>query len=327
MRNLRRNWRIIALLAGPGLLVYTLVLPLPLIRTAILSFYSYNILQPAHFIGLRNYINLFTLVPNFKTSLLNTLYLVAGSIALQIPLAFVLAYWFGTGKVRGAKIFRNIFFFPVVVSGTAVGLLWNALLQPNIGLVDAIFRDIGFANFQKSWLSDPHLAIWAVVVSISWQFFGYHMLIFSAGISALPPGVLEAAAIDGAGEWRTLRRVVLPIMRPFLLVSLILIISSSVIIFANVIALTNGGPANSSQVLALQMYNESFFYQQYGYGSAIAVVLLLLNIVLVGGVTLVFSGRLSRRSRAERTGRKVSRAKIAPATPAVPAAYPVGGSE
>lgn len=298
MRNMKRNWKTITILALPGLIVYSLVLPAPLIRTVIYSFYSYNVLEPAKWIGLENYRAIFSTDPDFKRSLINTLYLTGGSIVLQIPIAFVLAYWFGTGKVRGSKIFRNIFFFPVIVSGTAVGLLWSALLQPNIGLLDGIIRGIGFSHFNESWLSSPTFAIWAVVVSISWQFFGYHMLIFSSGITSLPPGVIDAAQIDGAGEWRTLRSVVLPIMKPFLLVSLILIISSSVTIFANVIALTNGGPANSSQVLALQMYSDSFFYQRYGYGSALAVLLLVLNIILVGGVSGLFSGRLTAKGRA-----------------------------
>lgn len=308
MRRMRRNWKTIALLALPGIVVYSLVLPLPLIRTVLLSFYSYNVLEPAHFIGLRNYTAIFTLDPNFKHSLLNTLYLIGGSIVLQIPIAFILAYWFGTGKVKAKRLFRNIFFFPVIVSGTAVGLLWSALLQPNIGLVDGLIRAVGFKHFNESWLASPHFAIWAVVVSISWQYFGYHMLIFSSGITSLPAGVLEAAEMDGAGEWRTLRSVVLPIMKPFLLVSLILIISSSVIIFANVIALTNGGPANASSVVALQMYNQSFFYQQYGYGSALAVILLVLNVILIGVVTGLFSGRLTRAGRAQkrldRTGKQ-----------------------
>jgi len=297
VRSMRRNWKTITVLALPALIVYSLVLPLPLIRTIFLSFYSYNVLEPAHFIGLRNYITIFTVDPIFKHSLLNTIYLIAGSVVLQIPLAFVLAYWFGTGKVAAMRVFRNIFFFPVVVSGTAVGLLWSALLQPGIGLIDGIIRVVGFSHFNESWLASPNFAIWTVVVSVSWQYFGYHMLIFSSGITSLPPGVLEAAQVDGAGEWRSLRKIVVPLMKPFLLVSLILIISSSVIIFANVIALTNGGPDNASTVVALEMYNQSFFYQQYGYGSAIAVILFVLNVILVGGVTGLFSGKLTRKGR------------------------------
>lgn len=313
MRTIRRNWKTISILTLPALIVYSLILPLPLIRTVILSFYSYNVLEPAHFIGLRNYITIFTLDPIFKPSLVNTFYLIGGSIVLQIPLAFVLAYWFGTGKVRAMRLFRNIFFFPVVVSGTAVGLLWSALLQPNIGLVDGIIRAIGFSSFNESWLASPTFAIWAVVVSVSWQYFGYHMLIFSAGITSLPPGVVEAAQVDGAGEWRILRSIVLPIMKPFLQVSLILIISSSVIIFANVIALTNGGPANASSVVALEMYNQSFFYQQYGYGSALAVILFVLNIILISGVSGLFSGKLTRKGRAHARAEKTRGRAAAPA--------------
>jgi len=323
MRSIRRNWKTIAILALPALVVYTLVLPLPLIRTVVLSFYSYNVLEPARFIGLRNYITIFTVDPIFKPSLVNTFYLIGGSIALQIPLAFVLAYWFATGKVRWMRLFRNIFFFPVVVSGTAVGLLWSALLQPNIGLVDGLIRAVGFSHFNESWLASPTFAIWAVVVSVSWQYFGYHMLIFSAGMTSLPPGVVEAAQVDGAGWWRTLRSIVLPIMKPFLQVSLILIISSSVIIFANVIALTNGGPANASSVVAFEMYNQSFFYQQYGYGSALAVILFVLNIVLISVVSGLFSGKLTckgrQQARLAKTRGRAGAAAPAAARPARPA--------
>lgn len=288
---MKRNRLLIAVLTLPGLLAFTAVLPLPLVRTIWLSLYSWNVLEPAHYIGLANFTSLFTADPTFVRSLLNTLYLVAGSVVLQLPLAFILAYWFGTGKVRGMKFFRAVFFFPVIVSGTAVGLLWSAMLQPDIGIVDAIIRVLGFHGFHYSWLASPNAAIWMVVVSVSWQYFGYHMVIFAAGMSTISGDVFDAAQIDGAGEWRQITSIAIPILRPFLLVSLILILSSSVITFANVLALTAGGPAESSSVLALQMYKESFFYQRYGYGSAIAVVLFFINILLIGGVTLYTSRR------------------------------------
>jgi raffinose/stachyose/melibiose transport system permease protein len=281
VERLRRNKLVNAVLLLPALVVYTIVLPYPLVRTAWYSLTSYNLLSAAHYIGLSNYTTLFTGDPEFRSALLNTLYLTVGCIVLQLPLAFLLAFWLGTGALRHTRFFRSVYFFPVAISGTAVGLIWQFLYQPKLGLLDEVVRLLGFHSFQFAWLADPTAAIWAVVISISWQYFGYHLLIFTAGMSTVPTTLLDAAKVDGASEWRLATRIVFPLLKPFITVSLILITTASVTAFANVISLTNGGPGEASTVLALEMYQNAIFYSRYGYGSAIAVVLTVVNVLAV----------------------------------------------
>jgi raffinose/stachyose/melibiose transport system permease protein len=298
MNRLLSSKRVIVLLTLPALIVYTLILPYPLLRTLYLSFTQYNLLSPATYIGLQNYTNLFTGDPEFVHSLVNTFYLTAGCVVLQLPLAFLLAFWLGTGSLRGTRFFRSVYFFPVAISGAAVGLIWQFLYQPKLGLIDAIVRVFGFKSFSYAWLASPHVAIWAVVISVSWQYFGYHLLIFTAGMSTIPTNLLDAARVDGAGEWRQATRIVLPMMKPFVVVSFILITTSSISSFANVISLTDGGPGTSSTVLALEMYQNAFFYSRYGYGAAIGVVLTVLNILVTVVIGYGVYGARRRQSLA-----------------------------
>lgn len=298
MERVRRNKLVITVLVLPALIVYTFVLPYPLVRTAYYSVTNYNLLSPAHYVGMSNFTTLFTGDPEFRTALLNTFYLVVGCIILQLPIAFVLAFWLSTSKLRYAKFFRSIYFFPVAISGVAVGLIWQFLYQPKLGMVDEVVRLLGFHNFQFAWLANSKAAIWAVVISVSWQFFGYHLLIFTAGMSTVPGSLLDAAKVDGANEWRLATRIVAPLVKPFITVSLILITTSSITSFASVIALTGGGPGYSSSVLSLEMYQNAMFYSRYGYGSAIAVVLTVMNILAVIVIGLAMYRSPWRRVRA-----------------------------
>ncbi len=215
----------------PALIVYTFVLPYPLVRTAYYSVTNYNLLSPAHYIGMSNFTTLFTADPEFRTALLNTFYLVIGCIILQLPIAFILAFWLSTSKLRYTKIFRSIYFFPVAISGVAVGLIWQFLYQPKLGIVDEVVRLLGFHSFQFAWLANRSAAIWAVVIAVSWQYFGYHLLIFTAGMSTVPGSLLDAAKVDGANELHLVTRIVAPLVKPFITVSLILITTSSITSF------------------------------------------------------------------------------------------------
>ena len=158
----------------------------------------------------------------------------------------------------------------MAISGVAVGLTWEFLYQPQLGIVDEVIRLIGFHNFHFAWLANSRAAIWAVVISVSWQYFGYHLLIFTAGMSTVPGSLIDAAKVTGPtnGDGDAHRGAAAETLHP---VSLILITTSSIASFANVIALTDGGPGYSSTVLSLEMYQNAMFYSRYGYGSAIAV--------------------------------------------------------
>jgi raffinose/stachyose/melibiose transport system permease protein len=198
---------------------------------------------------------------------------------LQIPLAFILAFVLSKKK-RFNKFFRNAYFIPVVISAAAVGLLWKFIYHPNMGILNALLRTIGLDSLTENWLAEPGFALYAVIISVSWQWFGYHMVIFLTGLTSIPESIFESAEIDGAIGFKKIRYIVMPLLKPFLKISMVLIVTSSIKAFDNIYVLTGGGPAQASTVLALQMYERAFTQMKYGYGSAISVVLLVLNILL-----------------------------------------------
>jgi raffinose/stachyose/melibiose transport system permease protein len=275
-RMLRNKW-MIGLFVLPAFLIYSFVVPIPIFKSLYYSFFDWNLLSAMRFIGLDNYVRLFTSDFIFITALKNTFIFAFGCLILQLPLGFWLAYIL-SGKMKGSQFFRNSYFLPVVISGTSIGLLWQFIYDADNGLINTIVRLLGFSGFSKEWLSDPNFAIYGIIISVSWQFFGYHMIIYLAGITTISNEVIESARMDGATGRTIITRIVIPLVKPFIVVSLILALTGSVKAFDNVVSLTGGGPAHSSEVLALHMYNVAFHEMRYGYGNAIAVILFLLNI-------------------------------------------------
>jgi raffinose/stachyose/melibiose transport system permease protein len=274
-----RNKMLIFLFITPAIVIYALVIPYPIIKSIIYSFYKWDIVGSLKFTGLRNFNRLFTQDYFFYTALNNTFIFTIGSIILQIPLAFILAFVLSKKK-RFNKFFRNAYFIPVVISAADVGLLWKFIYHPNMGILNALLRTIGLDSLTENWLAEPGFALYAVIISVSWQWFGYHMVIFLTGLTSIPESIFESAEIDGAIGFKKIRYIVMPLLKPFLKISMVLIVTSSIKAFDNIYVLTGGGPAQASTVLALQMYERAFTQMKYGYGSAISVVLLVLNILL-----------------------------------------------
>jgi raffinose/stachyose/melibiose transport system permease protein len=287
------KWLAISFFVLPALLFYSLIVPYPIFKTIYYSFFKWNLLSDMRFLGFDNYIRLFTIDTIFLTALKNTFIFAIGCIILQLPLALFLAYIL-SGKIKGSRFFRNSFFMPVIISGTAVGLMWQFFYHGDMGIINIMIRSLGFSDFSAHWISDANFAIYAVIISVSWQYFGYHMIILLAGMSTISNDVMEAARIDGANGWNIFLLITIPLIKPFLIISLILALTGSVKSFDNVIALTGGGPSHASSVLALHMYNSSFWHGKYGYGSAIAVILLILNLAF----TLFFSTFLRKKNGA-----------------------------
>ncbi|HHT73533.1 MAG TPA: sugar ABC transporter permease [Firmicutes bacterium] len=285
-KMLSNKWVILAFVA-PAVLLYAMVVPYPLLKSIQYSFYRWNIIGTAQFVGFQNYVRIFTSDYVFTTALKNTALFTIGSIVLQIPLAFILAVSL-TKVTRLNKFFKSVYFLPCTISGAAVSLLWQFIYHPNMGIINAVLKSLGLGGWARTWLAEPDFALWAVVISISWQWFGYHMVIFLTSLSTISPEIFEAAEVDGATGWKKVWYITYPLMKPFIKISMILITTSSIKAFDNVYVLTGGGPANSSTVLALHMYNRAFLQLQYGYGAALAVILLILCVVLSGVLNKVF---------------------------------------
>jgi raffinose/stachyose/melibiose transport system permease protein len=283
-----KDVRTYMLLAGPALLVFILFVPFPALFSVVLSFFKWDLVGAMSFLGLGNYRFMLFDDPVFWKATRNTGIFVILSTLLQLPLAFLLANLLARMTRSGYGIFRGIIFLPVTFSGVAVSLMFYFIYHPNVGLLNGVLKLAGIgSNFP--WLGDARTALVAVIVSLAWQWTGYHMVIYLTGLTTIPDELWEAARIDGANELQVTRHIVLPLLLPAIRVSAILIITSSLKSFDQIYIMTFGGPNHASEVLASQMYLKTFAQLKYGYGSALSTVLLLLCVLSALGLDALFS--------------------------------------
>ena len=282
IRSLRR-WSIVFLI--PGLALYLYIVIGPMVQAVNTGFYEWKPGLQAVFIGLDNYADLFT-DQVFLRSVGNTFTLMLGAMAIQLPLGFVFALLIHR-KVRGHAFFQTVFFIPMVLSTVVIAVLWAQIYQPRFGLLNTALEWLGLSALQRSWLGDTETALWSIIAVVGWQFVGLYMLIFLAALQRIPASITEAAALDGAVGWRRTRTITLPLIFDSFKLSVILAVTGSVQYFNLIWAMTQGGPANSSSVLASFMYIEAFRNSNLGLAAAVATVMLALNFVLAVGLQKV----------------------------------------
>jgi raffinose/stachyose/melibiose transport system permease protein len=230
--------------------------------------------------GLDNFVEIFS-DPTKVGALGNTLLLAFGSVIL----ANIGGLALGLGLNRGLRtrhVLRVLFFMPVVLSPLAVSYIWKFVFDYN-GPLNGFLRTVGLDSLARPWLADPDWAIWAILVVLVWQNTGFAMVIYLAGLAAVPVEVEEAAAIDGANLWQRFRLVVLPCIRPAVVIATTLGLVNGLRVFDQIMALTGGGPAGATETLATEVYKESFSLGNFGYGAALALLLTL--IILVFAIT------------------------------------------
>lgn len=289
MERMLRDKRTIALFMVPVFVVFSCLIPLPLILSLGLSFFRWDLLGEPRFVGLDNFIRLFTMDGIFIQSIWHTLQYVLYTAVLQIPFAILFAMMLTRGK-RFEKVFVNILFLPVALSGTAVALMFYFIYHPT-GVLNAALEAIGLGGLAHPWLTDAATAMAAICVRVAWQFIGYHMVIYITGISNISQDLIEAAKIDGATSWQTATRIVLPLLKPVAMTSTILICVNGLKSFDAIYVMTHGGPFNATEVMASHMYNKAFLQMDYGYGAAIGAVLFILCIVVTRVLTGFFAER------------------------------------
>ncbi len=275
MELMLRNKKTILTFLLPGFLIYIGVVIVPIVNTLYLSVFKWNILEKKRFLGLDNYIRLFTQDDVFRTGLKNTFLLMGWSLVIQIPLAIGLAIAL-SGKIKGKKYFKTVFFFPNVLASVAVGLLWSFIYNPDFGIVNKLLTSVGLENLTRIWLGEEQTVLPAIIVTICWQFVGYHMILFLAAVENIPASMNEAAVIDGANSWKMIRYITLPLIKPIIAIDSVLMATGALRYFDLIYVMSNGGPNHASEVIASYMYYKSFRDMQYGYGSAISVILLVL---------------------------------------------------
>ena len=271
-------WRILFLL--PPLAVFGVVVVWPLLDSFFYAFTNWNGFDPNYrFVGLDNFRKVFT-DKLFYNAVINTLIWIAAAILLPTLLGLGLALLLD-GSVKGSNVFKSIFYLPICLSAIVVGQIWTWIYQPDWGILNTLLG-LGLGEPVKfAWLAKPGSALYAVIVAWSWQQTGLAMVIFLAGLTAIPADLMEAADLEGATRLQRTRLVVMPLLRPATVVVVALMVINSLKGFDILYIMTGGGPFNSSDTLAMHMYNESFKKYLMGYGSAISVVLFLITLAVI----------------------------------------------
>ncbi|MEU6251590.1 sugar ABC transporter permease [Streptomyces sp. NPDC047043] len=261
---------------SPWVLGATVLTLLPMAVSLYLSFTDYDLFNPPHWVGLRNYTQMFTEDPRYWRSVVTTLTYVVVAVPLQLALAMVVALALKSMK-RGKGFYRSAFYAPSLLGASmSIALVWRAVFNDG-GTVDNLFGTGG-------WVNKPGWALVAVALLTVWQ-FGAPMVIFLAGLQQIPAELYEAAAVDGAGKWRQFLSVTVPMLSPVLFFNLVLQTIQAFQVFTPAFAVSGGkgGPADSTLVYTLYLYDRGFVASHMGYASAMAWVLLL----VIGAVTAV----------------------------------------
>lgn len=287
MNKMLGKKRYIAVFVLPALLLFLCFTIIPLIISGTYSLFDYDGIGTMKFVGLKNYLNMFVTDRYFGKAVLNSLFLVGASLLIQLPISLMLAMALSKG-IKGEKFFRTVYFIPVVISSMVIGQLWMKMFNSDYGLFNSLIRALGVDDFYFSWLSNPKTAFLATLIPAIWQYIGYHMLIFYAGIKSISTDYYEAAQIDGATKWQVRRKITLPLLAPVIKTCAIFSITGALRAFDLIYVMTGGGPNHASEVPATLMYNNLFRKGLYGFGSAQAFFIVLECLILTFVVSRLF---------------------------------------
>ncbi|MBQ6786242.1 MAG: sugar ABC transporter permease [Lachnospiraceae bacterium] len=279
MDKLLRDKKAIALFVGPGLILFTLVLFVPICQSVYYSLCEYNALTKPEFIGLKNYISLLkdeVMMIALKNSLFFMVFSAISQLLMGLFLAAILM-----NIEKGRNFFKNVYYLPCVLSSAALGLLWMFIFSPKLGINQflALFGVEG-----PLWLMDVNgfinLPMKVIAFVALWQYVGQSMMLYMAQISGIGKDVYEAAYIDGASKFKAFFTITLPLIRPMVATAMSLNCIGSLKFFDLIFNMTEAGPNHQTEVLATHLYTQGFKYFKYGYASAIGVVLLVLCLIV-----------------------------------------------
>ncbi len=277
----RINW-VIGLMALPGLAIYGIAIVYPAIDTLFTSLFNWDILSGVHkFVGLGNYTE-FLHDSTFRQAAENTAIWTIVYVPCVLAIGLLVALLLNR-PFRGRTGLRIVFYLPFVLSNVSAGLMWTFMYYPSSGILDTITQRIGLGDVE--FLASPHLVLFSVLAAFTWQGVGAMMIIFLAGLQTIPPELNEAADVGGASSWQRLRLVTIPLLRESFIVGGSLALITSLNVFNIIYVMTLGGPGDDSQVLGTLTYFDSFDFGEFGEGSAVAGVLVI--IVLLLGITFI----------------------------------------
>ncbi len=274
---------------GPVLLIFTLIVLIPIIMGIGYSFTSWNgISSQIDFVGLENYKAAFADTEFFNSFVFTAKFAFVAVISINL-VGFLLALLVTSG-LKGSNFLRGIFFIPNLIGGLILGFIWQFIFTKGF---DAIGAKLG-VEWLRGWLSTEATGFWGLVILMTWQMAGYMMIIYIAGLQNIPDSVLEAAAIDGANKWEVLRRITLPLVTPSFTVGVFLTLANSFKLYDQNLSLTAGGPGNSTQMVAMNIYRTAFTNSKFGLAQSKAVLFLI-----VLGIVAITQMYLSKKKEVE----------------------------
>jgi len=275
------------LLILPAFVLVFVLLLIPMFQNIYYSFFEWDGLKPPLFIGLRNYLSIFT-DNNFIVSLRNTLIWVGFTLVFPVMGGLLIAIF-----IKGIvfeNFFKSIFFIPMTISFVATGIIWNYMFSREMGVINNFLPLIGIHK-KISWLTEVPLNTFALLIGWTWQQLGINMVLFLMGLVTIPKDQTEAAMIDGANKWKLFIHVTFPMLRPITTIVITMAMVNSFKAFDIIFVMTRGGPARTSETLAVTMFRETFTLSRMGYGAAISVILSIIVIT----VSAVYIKRMTRK--------------------------------
>jgi multiple sugar transport system permease protein len=274
---LTKSWTKGYLLAGPALVVMIAILIYPLGYSFVMSFFRWDLGDNPPFIGFRNYANSFA-SHQFQQSLRNQIIFSVISIAIEVCGGMGIAVLVN-GKLRGLRLARTLLLVPPMIAPAVVGLNFRWLFNTQYGFVDALLRDLHLPVIP--WLSDPNWALTSIIIADIWQNTPLMVLLFLAGLQSLPSEPLEAAAVDGASPWQAFWTIVLPLLRPIVMIALMLRIIDTFRTFDTVWLMTQGGPGGATNLMTVYAYLLAFQGIDFGHAAAVSYIALAISLILL----------------------------------------------
>jgi raffinose/stachyose/melibiose transport system permease protein len=274
--RVRKRWELVLLL-GPALVLFLGFVLTPIGIAVYYSLYDWTGFGSlSQFTGLQNY-ELVLTGAVFQHSVIHNLIIAALSLIIQLPLSIGLALLLNR-KLRGRAVLRLVVFAPYVLSEATTAVIWLLMLQPG-GFVDQVLRAVGLGGLIHLWLANTGIVLYTLFVVITWKFIGFGIILLLAGLQGIPAELREAAALDGAGAWQATRHITLPLLGPTIRIWIFLSVIGSLQLFDLVWIMTLGGPANASSTMATYLIDHGFKRYEFGYGSAVAVLLFVICFV------------------------------------------------
>ncbi|MGM1046786.1 carbohydrate ABC transporter membrane protein 1, CUT1 family (TC 3.A.1.1.-) [Paenibacillus uliginis N3/975] len=252
----------------PGLILLALFVFWPIIYSVPLALTNYSVIGKTEFVGLDNFVKALQ-DKSFITSLVNSLLYVI--VVPFIQIFSILMAILVNSNVKGIKIFRTAYYIPVVTSMVAVALIWGWLLNQN-GVINYVLSNVGLMKERITWLSNKDTALWTLMFITMWKGLGYYMMIYLAGLQSIPKDLTEAATIDGANRAQTIRKITIPLLKPYVFFCTLISLMAAIRVFDEVFILTKGGPGDSTLTSSLYIYQQGFQQFNFGYSSALGLI-------------------------------------------------------